>query len=490
MSFLGNIFRVNTYIQALKSKAPNTFEKAGKLSNYFSGIARETFENGLSLNIRELPEERLISLKIHLGSGANADPAGKNGLAHFTEHMVFYQNEDFQNTLHKDFYRKGGFYSASTFNGHTEYHFRMPYTPANVRFMRDKILKGFFEPDFHASQIEEERKVILNELNLTQDQDNHNMYQSMRFVRARLLYDIDMSRANYITGSESDLSAITLEDVSEYHAQHYVPNNIAIDVSAPAGKKMPVFRKFQDYLSSLVPMDIPEIDEVELAPGKYEDHISADSVKQAYYAVSFPLPNDSENANEELSSVFQEYIDQMLSKELRGPEGRIAYSAHAKFENFKGKSSFVFTGNILPDDANLILPVIANIMSDLENGKIDHEVLDIAKAQCLAGHFNSDLSIRSVRSGFKSNFERFESRHSVKANLKSVSKKDLSDLAKDLLDTPPRLVTAAQSQNIQTYDELSKMLPLSDNARAELSEHLRQPGPQETNVQPSAHLPV
>jgi predicted Zn-dependent peptidase len=48
-----------------------------------------TLPGGFRLAVATLPDSECAALSIHLGAGSRDDPAGRSGLAHFVEHMVF-----------------------------------------------------------------------------------------------------------------------------------------------------------------------------------------------------------------------------------------------------------------------------------------------------------------------------------------------------------------------------------------------------------------
>jgi predicted Zn-dependent peptidase len=48
-----------------------------------------TLPGGFRLAVASLPDSECAALSIHLGAGSRDDPAGRSGLAHFVEHMVF-----------------------------------------------------------------------------------------------------------------------------------------------------------------------------------------------------------------------------------------------------------------------------------------------------------------------------------------------------------------------------------------------------------------
>src|ERR1019366_221370 len=52
-------------------------------------IHREVLPNGLAIVTEPMPHVRSVSVGIWLRSGSRSEMAARNGIAHFTEHMVF-----------------------------------------------------------------------------------------------------------------------------------------------------------------------------------------------------------------------------------------------------------------------------------------------------------------------------------------------------------------------------------------------------------------
>ena len=61
--------------------------------NPFSGFETHFLANGLKVWFKSLPDAPNVSVSVAVPFGSHWDPRGKEGLAHFTEHMLFSDHE-------------------------------------------------------------------------------------------------------------------------------------------------------------------------------------------------------------------------------------------------------------------------------------------------------------------------------------------------------------------------------------------------------------
>ena len=82
--------------------------------------------NGLKLWYKRLPQDPVVSISIALPYGSDRDPAGKEQLAHFTEHMQFAdQPGRSEEEIKREIEELGGVYNASVTWDRTFYFVRI-----------------------------------------------------------------------------------------------------------------------------------------------------------------------------------------------------------------------------------------------------------------------------------------------------------------------------------------------------------------------------
>lgn len=150
---------------------------------------------------------------------------GKNykvpsGVAHFLEHLNFYESDDKTVT---DFYSEyGSEVNAYTTFDYTSYHvYSTNHHLENLEHLLDFVLT----PYFSKKNISKERGIIVEETRADEDMPENNFY----FTHYKDLFH-KYKYADQITGSVSDVKKITLEDIELIYNTFYHPKNMFLIV--------------------------------------------------------------------------------------------------------------------------------------------------------------------------------------------------------------------------------------------------------------------
>jgi len=169
----------------------------------------------------------VVAHYLFYGVGAGDDPAGKSGLAHFLEHMMFKGSEHVADgEFSRRVAREGGQDNAFTSRDVTAYHQTVEATRLKlVAMMEADRLRA---PLFPEDGVEPERAVILEERRQRTD--------SSPRARFREAYEAAMWgpqhwRGRPIIGWADEIRAITREDMLDFHRRWYAPGNAVLVVN-------------------------------------------------------------------------------------------------------------------------------------------------------------------------------------------------------------------------------------------------------------------
>lgn len=131
---------------------------------------RETaLDNGLRVVTAHSPFWRSLALGVFAGAGSRHDPAPRQGLAHFTEHMLFKgTSRRSAKRIVTEAESVGGSLNAYTSEEHTCYHVRSPAT--QLRRMVLLIADMYLHSTFLEAEIQRERQVIEDEILMYRDE--------------------------------------------------------------------------------------------------------------------------------------------------------------------------------------------------------------------------------------------------------------------------------------------------------------------------------
>lgn len=191
------------------------------------GASHWTLANGLHVVLAENRRAPVAAHYLYVSAGAGEDPAGKSGVAHFLEHMMFKGSPHIPSgAFSRTVAREGGQDNAFTSRDVTAYFqiVEASRLPLMMRMEADRLAA----PLIPAAETESERNVVLEERRQRTD--------AVPRGRFREAFDAAMWgpqhwRGRPLIGWENEIRAITRQDMVDYHAAHYAPANCTLIVA-------------------------------------------------------------------------------------------------------------------------------------------------------------------------------------------------------------------------------------------------------------------
>lgn len=187
-----------------------------------------TLPNGLRLITIPMLQVESTTVMVGIGAGSRYETKRVNGLFHFLEHMAFKGTKKRPSALAiaTEVDSIGGFFNAFTSKEATAYFIKAAAKHTSLAFdvLSDILADSLLKPE----EIEREKGVIIEELNLYKDTPTRKVWE----VFERLLYgDTPMGRD--IGGQKENIRQIKREDFLRYINRLYHPANMVV---AAAGK--------------------------------------------------------------------------------------------------------------------------------------------------------------------------------------------------------------------------------------------------------------
>lgn len=189
-------------------------------------MVKHTLPNGLRVLVLPMPHTRAVTVSVFCGAGSRYEPYDLMGLSHFMEHMLFkgtLQRPDPQE-IAEEIERTGGLLNASTGREATVFWAKVASQHLAIAFeiLSDIILN----PALRAEDIERERGVILEELELYQDTPSDWVHVLM----SRLLWP-DHPLGEDIGGRPETIAHIMREDLLKHVEDFYRANNMVLVIA-------------------------------------------------------------------------------------------------------------------------------------------------------------------------------------------------------------------------------------------------------------------
>ncbi len=160
----------------------------------------------------------VVSAWVHAGS--RFDPIGKEGLAHFFEHLLMKRTNVKQDrTSHTQMLEKYGIDALAYTNSETAYFYQTQTNNQTVQSL-SFLIEGLLSSVYDEEDLERERLVILNER--AENMNNPDGY--MWWLSNRAMWSQDMF-GRYLFGTDESLKSITLSDLQLFYKKYYAPHN-------------------------------------------------------------------------------------------------------------------------------------------------------------------------------------------------------------------------------------------------------------------------
>src|SRR3989344_9511190 len=167
----------------------------------------DTLNNGITLLTAPLKETQAITVLVLVKVGSRYEPLKLNGVSHFIEHLLFKGTKKRPKSLDisKELDGIGADYNAFTSKQHTGYYIKASkqHLALALEMLSDMLFNSLFE----AKEIERERGVIVEEINMYED--NPLMFAEDLFEQT--MYG-DHPLGWHIAGPKEVIKSVTRED--------------------------------------------------------------------------------------------------------------------------------------------------------------------------------------------------------------------------------------------------------------------------------------
>jgi predicted Zn-dependent peptidase len=224
---------------------------------------KTTLKNGLRIITVPQKNTQAVTVLVLVGTGSKYEKKETNGISHFVEHMFFKgtkkqpQAIDVAETLD----RVGGIYNAFTGEENTGYFAKV--ASSHLDLALDWVSDIYFNSVMPEKEIEKEKGVIIQEINMYQD---HPM-SYVGILWSKLLYG-DQPAGWPVAGTKETVSKISRENLMSYMKKQYVASNTVVCVSGNinSAKTTGKVKKYFSGIKSVIPFKKPQVFETQIKP--------------------------------------------------------------------------------------------------------------------------------------------------------------------------------------------------------------------------------
>lgn len=190
--------------------------------------------NGLRIILVPQAESLTTTVMVSVAAGSEYETKEINGISHFLEHMCFKGTKKRPNPIDipKELDGLGAQYNAFTSQECTSYYAKCKNE--NAKEVLDIIVDMYQNPIFDEKEIEKERGVIIQEINMYEDTPTRKI--------GELFYELvygDQPAGWNIAGKKETVQKLNKGDFIKYREKYYIPNSTVITISGKmANQKM------------------------------------------------------------------------------------------------------------------------------------------------------------------------------------------------------------------------------------------------------------
>jgi len=194
-------------------------------------IPVETFrlDNGLFVTLSEDHTAPIAAVNLWYHVGSANEKAGRTGFAHLFEHMLFQGSAHVRSNEHFELIqRAGGTLNGSTWLERTNYFETVPSNELALALWLEADRMGELLPAMTQEKLDTQRDVVKNERRWAVD---NQPYGTMLEKMQELVFPSSHPFQHSLIGSMEDLSAASLDDVAQFFATYYTPDNAVLSVA-------------------------------------------------------------------------------------------------------------------------------------------------------------------------------------------------------------------------------------------------------------------
>lgn len=338
----------------------------------------KTLDNGLKIMLEKMDNAKTASCFIGIKVGSIYEKANSLGISHLLEHVLFCGSKKRSGAkVKEDLSKISTIYNGSTASTFTRFYVKniKEYFEESFSILADTISN----PKFDSEQIEKEKNVVTDEILRYEDMNSE--------VLKNTLYEKYYSKSNLKQlplGNAESVKKISKQQLIDYYATYYVPNNIVITFAG--NLSMDEVVKFTKKHFSIANKKANEklinysFIKSDYVPEKQNISIQK-NVQQATIRILMPAPNckdDDYYAFVILSSILGGNSSSRLYQKIRDKLGYV-YSINTYAVNDYHSGVLVIQFATAPKNIEHALNEIKTILTDLKTNGVTKAELNAEK---------------------------------------------------------------------------------------------------------------
>ncbi len=401
-----------------------------------STFKKSILDNGMALVTESLPYFQSLSIGVWVNAGTRHEAMGEEGLSHFLEHMMFKGTEKRSALdIAREVDRVGGEFNAFTSREYTCFHLLL--LARDLGLACDVMSDVLLNSKFSAEEIERERKVILQEISMVEDNPEeliHDFFFDQAFGGHAL--------GKPILGRPEIIAKFDRPTMVSYFRRHYSPGQIVISVAGDVSHEQ-ARRHLNRALASgskrlahgaahkKANLDTPKI--------KAGSKILRRELEQAHVLIGFPgiSVKDPDRFSAYLLNIYLGGgMSSALFQEIREKRG-LAYTIYSSLQPFSDTGLFAVYMGTSPAEVPNCLDIMGRELARLRDTRLAKDVVDTLKDNLKGTILLNSDSVESRMTAIAKNqmfFGKYVPTKDVTREIERVTAGGIQRMARQILD--------------------------------------------------------
>lgn len=349
------------------------------------------YENGLRLIVDYIPAFRSVSAGFWAAAGSAKETESTSGISHFTEHMLYKGTDKYcAYEIANKFEAMGANINAFTSKEVTCYYFKSIDEYAENCF--SLLSHIFFDSAFPFDELDKERKVILEEINMVEDSPEDICYDLM----SESLYG-NSPLGRTILGPVENIKRFNKSDIEDYMGENYCADNIVVSIAGNVTLKQ-ADKFVKKYVLPKICAQASNKSKIDKMDIKSAHKERIKDFEQSNIAISFPsIPfyDPLSMTQGILNTILGGSMSSRLFQRVREELG-LAYSIYSAPSAYTNNGSFNIVVNINAANIEETLNAITGELKSLCRDGITDEELMRAKTQLKSSAVFSQENVQSI----------------------------------------------------------------------------------------------